>query len=147
MTERTRHRRAFDLYVRLGGRRSLDGLHSALREDPGQIGLDRAPTRRAIEAWSAAFHWQERVRDLEGQAAEQDRRPTEDTARDERPPRPRGSRVTAEGRRAPPYVASGRPQRLRCRACPGRGRASRTTGAWRADGTDQTGGNTIAWTS
>jgi hypothetical protein len=73
MKEQTRHRRAFDLYVRLGASRSLDALCQALERDPAQIGVARAPSQRTIEAWSAAFHWQDRVADLEHLASERDR--------------------------------------------------------------------------
>ncbi len=72
MKERTRHRLVFDLYVRHGAQRSLEDLHAALRDDPAQIGLSRPPGRRTLEEWSAAFHWQDRIADLERQAAEQD---------------------------------------------------------------------------
>lgn len=73
MRETTRHRRAFDLYVRLGADRSLEALHDALEENPSLIGLKRAPSRSTLEAWSSAFHWQDRLLDLERQATEHDR--------------------------------------------------------------------------
>ena len=73
MTEKTRHRLAFDLYVRLGADRSLEALDEALQDDPSLIGLKRAPSRSTLEAWSSAFHWQDRLLDLERQATEQDR--------------------------------------------------------------------------
>ena len=73
MKERTRHRLAFDFYVRMGAHRSLEALHRALQENPSVIGLSRAPSRSTLEAWSGAFRWQDRLLDLERQAAEQDR--------------------------------------------------------------------------
>ncbi len=73
MKEMTRHRLAFDLYVRMGADRSLEALHQALQDDPSLIGLARAPSRSTLDAWSSAFHWQDRILDLERQAAEQDR--------------------------------------------------------------------------
>ena len=71
--EKTRHRLAFDLYVRMGPGRSLEALHRDLQKDPSLIGLKRAPSLSTLEAWSSAFHWQARLLDLERQAAEQDR--------------------------------------------------------------------------
>ncbi len=73
MKEKTQHRLAFDFYVRLGASRSLDELHKMLEEEPARVGLGRAPTRRALEAWSSDFHWQDRIADLERKAAERDR--------------------------------------------------------------------------
>ncbi len=73
MKEMTRHRLAFDLYVRMGADRSLEALHEALMDDPSLIGLRRAPSRSTLEAWSSAFHWQDRLLDLERQATEHDR--------------------------------------------------------------------------
>ncbi len=73
MKEMTRHRLAFDLYVRLGADRSLEALREALKDDPSLIGLKRAPSRSTLETWSSAFHWQDRLLDLERQATEQDR--------------------------------------------------------------------------
>jgi uncharacterized protein YoaH (UPF0181 family) len=73
MKEMTRHRLAFDLYVRLGANRSLQTLHEALEDDPSLVGLKRAPSRSTIESWSSAFHWQDRLLDLERQATERDR--------------------------------------------------------------------------
>jgi hypothetical protein len=71
--EKTRHRLAFDLYVRMGANRSLEALHRDLQKDPSLIGLKRAPSLSTLEAWSSAFHWQGRLLDLERQAAEKDR--------------------------------------------------------------------------
>lgn len=73
MKETTRHRLAFDLYVRLGADRSLEALHEALKGDPSLIGLKRDPSRSTLESWSSAFHWQDRLLDLERKATEQDR--------------------------------------------------------------------------
>jgi len=73
MKESTRHRLAFDLYVRLGAARSLERLHEELTADPGLIELNSAPSRSTLDAWSANFHWQDRLRDLEREAANRDR--------------------------------------------------------------------------
>ena len=73
MKEMTRHRLAFDLYVRLGSDRSLEALLEAIRDDPSLIGLKRTLSRSTLEAWSSACHWQDRLLDLERQATEQDR--------------------------------------------------------------------------
>jgi hypothetical protein len=71
--EETRHRLAFDLYVRMGAGRSLDKLRQALKNDPSLLGLKRAPSLSTLEAWSSAFHWQGRLLDVERQAAQRDR--------------------------------------------------------------------------
>ena len=71
--EKTKHRLALDLYVRLGAERSLEALRRALQEDPSRIGLSRAPSKSTLETWSSAFHWQDRLLDLERRAAEWDR--------------------------------------------------------------------------
>lgn len=73
MKEGTRQRLAFDFYVRLGAARSLERLHTELTADPGLIGLKLPPSRSTLDVWSAYFHWQERLRDLEKEAAERDR--------------------------------------------------------------------------
>jgi len=73
MKEGTRHRLAFDLYVKMGPGRSLEALHLALQEDPPRVGLHRPPSQSTLEGWSTAFHWQDRLLDLERRAAEQDR--------------------------------------------------------------------------
>ncbi len=73
MKEKTEHRLAFDLYVRLGPSRSLEALRKALLDDPSGIGLRRAPSPSTLEAWSSAFHWQDRLLDLEREARERDR--------------------------------------------------------------------------
>ncbi len=73
MKEQTRHRLAFDLYVRMGADRSLDALHRALNDDPSLIGLSRPPSPRAVQTWSSSFHWQDRLLDLERRSAELDR--------------------------------------------------------------------------
>jgi len=72
MKEHTRHRLAFDLYVRMGASRSLEALQRDLQKDPSLIGLKRAPSLSTLEAWSSAFHWQGRLLDLERRSAEQD---------------------------------------------------------------------------
>ena len=73
MKEMTRHRLAFDLYVRIGSDRSLEALLEAIRDDPSLIGMKRAPSRSTLESWSSALHWQDRLLDLERLATEQDR--------------------------------------------------------------------------
>jgi len=73
MKEKTRHRLAFDLYVRMGANRSLEALHRDLQEDPSLVGLKRGPSPSTLEAWSSAFHWQDRLLDLERRALDQDR--------------------------------------------------------------------------
>ena len=72
MKESTRHRLAFDLYVRMGTSRSLEALHQALQDNPSLIGLSKPPSHSSLETWSSVFHWQDRLLDLERQAAEQD---------------------------------------------------------------------------
>ena len=72
MKENTKHRRVFDQYVRLGPERSLKGLHGALRLDPALAGLTKAPSMSSIETWSTAFHWQDRLLDLEREARHRD---------------------------------------------------------------------------
>ncbi len=72
MIETTRQRLAFDLYVKLGGERSLDALYATIRSDPSIIGMSRAPTHRTIEGWSSGCHWQDRVAELEREAAVED---------------------------------------------------------------------------
>jgi hypothetical protein len=67
MRELTRHRQAFDLYVRLGASRSLDRLRTELRERDG-----RAPSLRTLEEWSRTLEWQTRVDDFERRARQAD---------------------------------------------------------------------------
>ncbi len=71
MPEGIRHRRAFDVYYRLGLSRSLRSLHAALSAEDGP-----SPSLRTLEDWSTRFHWQDRIADLERQA-----RQAEDEAR------------------------------------------------------------------
>ena len=73
MKEGSRHRLAFDLYVRTGAERSLESLARLLVGDPARIGLSRAPALSTIEGWSIAFHWQDRLIDLEREARQKDR--------------------------------------------------------------------------
>jgi hypothetical protein len=72
MKETTKHRRVFDQYVRLGPTRSLQVLQRLLTQNPGLAGLKKAPSLSSIEAWSSAFHWQDRLLDLERQARQRD---------------------------------------------------------------------------
>jgi len=73
MRQGERHRRAFDLYFRLGATRSLQALWQALKDSPSLIGLERGPSPSTLEAWSAGFHWQDKLLDLEREAAARDR--------------------------------------------------------------------------
>lgn len=73
MSERTQHRRAFDLYLRIGAERSIAELQELIADDPALIGMSRAPTLRTLESWSAKFNWQDRIRGFERKAAAQDR--------------------------------------------------------------------------
>src|SRR5438552_1981840 len=73
MKEQMRHRLAFDLYLRMGASRSLEGLHEALTADPTLIGLARGPSRSTLDAWSSNMGWRDRLADLERAASEQDR--------------------------------------------------------------------------
>ena len=67
--EGTRHRLAFARYWGAGQSRSIDRLHELLRAEGG-------PSLRTLYEWSARYHWQDRVADLERQA-----RRSEDEAR------------------------------------------------------------------
>ena len=69
MSEATRHRRAFDLYLRMGAERSIAELQELIAEDPSRIGISRAPTLRTLESWSASFNWRDRIGELEREAA------------------------------------------------------------------------------
>jgi hypothetical protein len=73
MKERTQHRQAFDLYLRMGSGRSLENLHRRLRQEPGLIGLRKGPSRSTLDAWSSGYHWQARLLDLEREARRQDK--------------------------------------------------------------------------
>ncbi len=57
----------------MGAERSLDGLARDLRDDPSMVGLRRAPSRSTLERWSSAFHWQDRLVDVERAARQRDR--------------------------------------------------------------------------
>lgn len=74
MKEHAHHRRAFDHYLRMGADRSIHAVHRAFQEDPSRIGLRHGPSRSTLERWSSAFHWQDRLVDLERAAHERDRR-------------------------------------------------------------------------
>lgn len=67
MRESTRHRKALDLYVRMGDTRSLERLRVALRERDG-----RAPSLRTLEEWSRTLDWQSRLDDFERAARQAD---------------------------------------------------------------------------
>ena len=68
MREDTRHRLAFGAYVEQGSERSLERLRDHIRGDPAAFGLKRAPSSRTLHRWSSAFHWQDRLADLEREA-------------------------------------------------------------------------------
>jgi hypothetical protein len=72
MRETTRQRLAFNLYVELGPGRSLEALHAELARDPSPLGAKRAPGLRSLYRWSASFHWQDRIADLEREARRRD---------------------------------------------------------------------------
>ena len=72
MSETTRHRRAFDLYLRMGAERSIAELQELIADDPSLIGMSSAPTVRTLESWSARFNWQDRLIELEHEAAARD---------------------------------------------------------------------------
>ena len=73
MSERTQHRRAFDLYLRIGAERSIVELQELIADDPALIGMGRAPALRTLESWSSRFNWQDRIGEFELEAAVQDR--------------------------------------------------------------------------
>jgi hypothetical protein len=72
LRETSKHRKAFDVYVRMGPARSLVELRAALRQQPGLVGLTRGPSLSSLEAWSSALHWQDRLADLEREARQRD---------------------------------------------------------------------------
>ena len=60
MRESTRHRDAFERYVRLGAKRSIERLHEAMRtEDQGP------PSIRTLYDWSSKLQWQQRIDEFE----------------------------------------------------------------------------------
>ncbi len=67
----SRQERAFGLYLALGPERSLSRLAAALRADPGRAGLQRAPSLRTLEGWSARCRWQERIADVDRRTREE----------------------------------------------------------------------------
>ncbi len=62
MPETAKHRRAFDIYWRLGPERSVERLHAELSE------AGAAPTLRTLYEWSSRYHWQDRLLELEREA-------------------------------------------------------------------------------
>ena len=72
MSERMQHRRAFDLYLRMGAERSIAELQELIADDPSRIGISRAPALRTLESWSTRFNWQDRIGKLEHEAAARD---------------------------------------------------------------------------
>lgn len=73
MAERTRHREAFNRYWSLGPGRSIDALHAELQRNFRQHGFRRPPHIRTLFEWSARYHWQARIAQLEAEAHEADR--------------------------------------------------------------------------
>ena len=63
MTTISRAEAAFDAYLNLGPERSLLLLRDDLRAH-----FQRPPTLRTLENWSARYHWQARLSELERQA-------------------------------------------------------------------------------
>ena len=60
MRESTRHRHAFERYVRLGAKRSIERLHEVMStEDQG------SPSIRTLYDWSSKLQWQQRLDELE----------------------------------------------------------------------------------
>ena len=72
MSERTQHRRAFGLYLRIGAERSIAELQELIADDPALIGMGRAPALRTLESWSSRFNWQDQLGKVEREAAAQD---------------------------------------------------------------------------
>jgi len=66
MKEHRLAREAFDQYWRLGADRSIERLRGVLDA------TGRAPHLRTLYRWSADFHWQDRIADLEHTAAEEE---------------------------------------------------------------------------
>jgi len=65
MAEHTQQREAFERYVAMGGRRSIERLHDQLRgEDP-----DGWPSLRTFYEWSRRFDWQLRLGEYERAAS------------------------------------------------------------------------------
>lgn len=64
--ESTRHRNAFDEYVRLGSRRSLKLLRESLAVE------DKPPALSTLEQWSSRYRWQERIAEIEREARERE---------------------------------------------------------------------------
>ena len=62
---------AFAVYVQLGPRRSLGRLRGELKRRQRELALDRVPGERTLARWSSEFHWQERLGELEHEAAQQ----------------------------------------------------------------------------
>ena len=60
--ENARHRRAFDVYWRLGAERSVERLHGVLSAQ------GKTPSLRTLYDWSRRYRWQERLARLEEEA-------------------------------------------------------------------------------
>jgi hypothetical protein len=71
VAETTRHRKAFEVYWRLGTDRTIEKLRAALGAQNG-----RTPALRTLFDWSSKYQWQGRLARLEHEA-----RLTEDAAR------------------------------------------------------------------
>ena len=55
MRETSRHRRAYETYLRLGAGRSIERLHAVLNAE------GKAPALRTLYEWSRQVHWQDRI--------------------------------------------------------------------------------------
>ena len=63
MAESTKHRHAFERYFRLGAKRSIKRLHAALEAEGD------APSLSTLFEWSRTYGWQDRLAELEREAA------------------------------------------------------------------------------
>ena len=55
MPESTRHRFAFDRYLQLGSKRSIEKLHAVLAAEGDAHSL------RTLYGWSSRYRWQDRI--------------------------------------------------------------------------------------
>jgi hypothetical protein len=66
--ESAKHRVAFNLYWYLGPRRSLEAVAETIAARPRDFGFKQAPHSRTLSRWSARFHWQNRLAEMEAEA-------------------------------------------------------------------------------
>ena len=59
---------AFAVYVGMGDGRSVPKLLGLMHERMSDLGLDRVPSRRTLDRWSSALHWQERIEEIDREA-------------------------------------------------------------------------------